>query len=69
MFGERLRQLHLRIGKILRTGRVRTTAGIDVYNVFNANPVLTQSPAFATWQRPQSILGPRFVELVLRVDF
>jgi hypothetical protein len=69
MYGERLSQLDLRIAKVIRTGRVRTTAGVDLYNIFNANPVLTLSPAFATWQRPQSILGPRFAELVMKVDF
>ena len=69
MYGERMHELDLRIGKILRTGRVRTTASIDLYNALNANPVLTESRAFATWRRPQNILGPRFVELVLKEDF
>ncbi len=69
MYGERMHELDLRIGKILRTGRVRATPSIDLYNVLNANPVLTESRAFATWRRPQNILGPRFLELVLKVDF
>ena len=69
MFGERMNELDLRIGKILRYGRVRTTASIDLYNVFNSNPVLTESRAYASWRRPQSILGPRFLELVLKVDY
>jgi hypothetical protein len=69
MYGERLNQLDLRLGKILRLGHIRTTASVDIYNVFNANPVLTESRAFATFRRPQSILGPRFAELVFKVDF
>jgi hypothetical protein len=69
MYGERLNQLDLRFGKILRFGRIRTTANLDLYNALNANPVLTLSPAFATWQRPQSILNPRFAKLVMQVDF
>jgi hypothetical protein len=54
---------------IISAGRVRTTANFDLYNLLNANPVLTLSPAFATWQQPQSILNPRFAKIVLRVDF
>ena len=69
MFGERVNQLDLRIGKVLRFGRTRTTASIDLYNAFNANPVLTQSAAYATWPRPQSILNARFAKFVLQVDF
>jgi hypothetical protein len=69
LYGERMNQLDLRVGKILRYGRVRTTASIDLYNALNANPVLTESRAFGTWRRPQKVLGPRFVELVLKMDF
>jgi hypothetical protein len=69
MYGELLNQLDLRIAKILKFGRVRTMAGFDLYNALNVNPVLTQNNAFAAWQRPQKILGPRFVELVLKLDF
>jgi hypothetical protein len=69
MYGERMNELDLRIGKILRYGRVRTTASIDLYNALNANPALTESRAYATWRRPQNILGARFLELVLKFDF
>jgi hypothetical protein len=69
MYGERLNQVDVRIAKILKYGRIRTTAGIDLYNLLNANPVLTQSNTFGNWQTPQKVLGPRFVELVLKLDF
>jgi hypothetical protein len=69
MYGNRINQLDLRFGKILSIGRIRTTANLDLYNALNANPVLTLSPAFATWQHPQSILNPRFAKIVLQVDF
>jgi hypothetical protein len=59
----------LRLAKILRVARVRTTASLDLYNLFNADAVLTESNAFATWQRPQSILNPRWAKVVLQVDF
>ena len=69
LYGARMNELDLRIGKILRFGRVRATPSFDIYNVLNANPILTESKAFATWRRPQNILGARFIELVLKTDF
>jgi outer membrane receptor protein involved in Fe transport len=69
LFGDRVHQLDIRMGKGVRLGRVRTTASLDVYNVFNVSPVRAYSAAFATWQQPQSILSPRFVKVVLQFDF
>jgi hypothetical protein len=45
------------------------TANVDLYNALNANPVLSQSNAFATWQRPQRILNPRLVKVALPMEF
>ena len=69
MYGERSNQVGLRLAKILNAGGTRTTASLDIYNLFNANAILTQSNAFASWQRPQSILNPRWAKIVLQVDF
>jgi hypothetical protein len=69
MYGERLNQLDLRFGKILRLGRTRANASIDLYNALNANPVITESNTFATWRQPQSILPARFAKVVLQLDF
>jgi carboxypeptidase family protein len=69
MYGERSNQVGLRLAKILNAGGARTTASLDIYNLFNANAILTQSNAFASWQRPQSILNPRWAKIVLQVDF
>jgi hypothetical protein len=69
MYGERMNQLDLRFGKILRFGGTRANASIDLYNALNANSVVTESSTFATWQRPQSILPARFAKVVLQIDF
>jgi hypothetical protein len=69
IYGERLNQLDLRVAKIVRLNRTRTTVGIDIANALNANPVLTESVAFATWRQPQSILPARFMKLTLQFDF
>jgi hypothetical protein len=67
--GERMNQLDLRFAKILRFGRTRTTASVDLYNAFNANSVLTESAAFATWLQPQNILNARFAKVGVQIDF
>jgi hypothetical protein len=69
MYGDRINQLDLRIGKIFRFGNIRTTPSLDVFNLLNANPVLSYSNAFATWQRPQQILNARFVKVSVQFDF
>ena len=69
MYGERLNQVDLRVGKILRVGATRTTVNLDVYNLFNVNTVLTVNNAYATWQRPTSILLARFAKIGVQFDF
>jgi hypothetical protein len=69
MYGDRLNQLDVRIGKIVRFGRMRATASLDLYNALNASTVLAQSVAYATWLQPQSILNPRFAKVVLQFNF
>ena len=46
LYGDYVRQVDMRVGKILRFGRTRTLVGVDVYNLFNANPGLTYQQAF-----------------------
>jgi len=69
MYGERLNQVDMRVGKILHVGRTKTVVNLDVYNVFNANTVLTVNYAYATWQRPTSILLARFAKIGVQFDF
>lgn len=69
MYGDRVNQLDLRFGKILRAGTKRMLINIDFYNVFNGNPVLTENASFAAWRQPQSILQARFVKIGAQFDF
>ena len=69
MYGERLTQVDMRVGKILRFGRTKTSLNLDLYNLFNVNTVLTVNNAFATWQRPTSILLARFAKIGMQIDF
>ena len=46
LYGDRVNEVDFRIAKVLRFGRTRTNVGFDIYNVLNANPVLTYNGAF-----------------------
>jgi hypothetical protein len=67
LYGPRNRQMDLSIKKIVRFGRERLTAGLDIYNLANSNTTLGFNSAFnpATngWQTPTSYLNPRVFRL------
>ena len=65
----RANQLDLRFGKILRFAQRRAAVNLDVYNVSNANAVLTESQAYASFRVPQTILIGRFVKVSMQLDF
>jgi hypothetical protein len=70
IYGARLTQVDLRIGKIVQIGRIRATPTLDVYNLLNASTVLSQSNVYGpTWQQPQSILPARFAKVGLQLAF
>jgi hypothetical protein len=70
MYGERMNQVDLRIGKILRFGgRRRATTSLDIYNALNSSSVLDLRNTYDDWQRPTEILTARFAKLVLQLDF
>jgi hypothetical protein len=45
VWGDRVNEFDLRVAKVLRFGRTRVNAGIDVFNVFNSAAVLTYNQA------------------------
>jgi hypothetical protein len=77
--GERRNQMDMRVAKIVRFGRTRTDIGVDVFNVFNANPAtqLNQTYIYNTdnaprpggWGTPTGLYAPRFVRLNFTVNF
>ena len=69
LYGDRLNQLDLRVSKILRFGRARTTLNLDVNNVLNVNPVTAESNVYTIWRRPQSTLLARFAKVSMQFDF
>jgi hypothetical protein len=72
LYGDRVNQLDFRLAKILRFGGKRTMVALDLYNMLNANPVLTYNNAFVpggTWLQPRSILTPRLFRISAEFNF
>jgi hypothetical protein len=70
LFEPRFSQLDLRLTKFLNVSRFRVQGQLDVYNIFNASPVLGLSSTFgAAWRRPTSILGARLLKFGVQVDW
>ena len=72
MYGDRINELDVRIGKVLRHGRSRTSIAVDVYNALNSSAVLAYNSAFVpngTWLQPLTILTPRFLKITAEFDF
>ncbi|PYR30934.1 MAG: hypothetical protein DMF92_07070, partial [Acidobacteria bacterium] len=69
VYGERMNQLDLRVGKLLKIGQTRSVISLDIYNALNSNAVLTESNAYAIFRQPQVILLARFAKISLQFDF
>ena len=70
LYGERLNQADLRLGKNLRYGRTRTLVALDIFNVFNSNtPDVYQQTYGATYRNPLSITVGRFFKISAQLDF
>lgn len=69
MYGDRMNQLDVRMGRSVPVGPGRTMLNFDVYNVLNANPVLTENSAFGRWRQPTNVLQGRLGKISLQFDF
>ncbi len=69
MYGDRMTQVDLRIGKVFRFGKARTQLNFDLFNLFNANPVLSVNNNYAVWLVPTAILEARLFKISGQFDF
>jgi hypothetical protein len=70
MYGDRINQLDLRVGKILRFGKTRTIVGVDIYNITNSSVTLTYNSTYgSTWLRPNSFMPARWVKVTGQFSF
>ena len=72
LYGDRVNEVDLRLGKIIKIGRTRTTVGVDIYNLLNSAAILSYNQAFiagGAWLAPTSDMSARFAKLSLQFDF
>jgi hypothetical protein len=74
VYGDRAYQLDLRVGKVLKYGRLRTSINADLFNMLNASAVVSENTTYSTadatlWRRPLAIMPGRLVKLSAQVDF
>jgi hypothetical protein len=74
--GQRLNQIDIRVAKVLKFGRTRSTVGFDVYNLLNQDVITGQDNTYtpvpggrAIWQVPNLILQARFIKFSAQIDF
>ncbi|HVZ19650.1 MAG TPA: TonB-dependent receptor [Vicinamibacterales bacterium] len=72
LYGDRINEIDVRFGKILKFGRTRTTVGVDIYNLLNSDAILSYNQAFiagGSWLTPTSEMSARFAKLSLQFEF
>jgi hypothetical protein len=69
LYSERINQLDLRFGKIVRFGRTRTNVSLDVFNALNVDTITGENSSYATLWRPTSVLQSRFFKVSAQVEF
>jgi hypothetical protein len=68
-YGERLNQLDLRIGKLVRLNGVRAMVNFDLFNVFNGNAVTRENANFGALRRPTEIMLACYAKIGMQIDF
>jgi hypothetical protein len=69
IYGDRVNQVDFRLGKTFRFGGRRAQANLDIYNLFNANPVMQENRSYAVWRTPQRIMDARLFKISGQFDF
>jgi hypothetical protein len=69
IYGDRVNQFDMRIGRSVRFGARRAMINLDLYNVLNANPVMQENGNYAVWRTPQRIMDARLVKISGQLDF
>jgi hypothetical protein len=66
---DRRNELDMRFGKVLRAGRSRAVASVDVFNLLNIDTVVNANQNFGAWLRPTQILNGRTVKFSVQFDY
>jgi hypothetical protein len=71
-FTERVNQLDLRFGKVIKYGHARATVALDLYNALNADTILIQTDSYVSasaWQTPLLVTQGRLAKVSLQFNF
>ena len=72
LFGDRRKNLDLRVAKIVHFGGIRAQLGFDVYNLTNTDSVTTYNMGYVpngAWLTPATIQPARYIRLNATLDF
>ena len=70
MYGSRVTQLDIRVGKLFRLPRTRVEATVDIFNVLNSSDVLSINTTYGpSWLNPTQILQGRLVKFGAQLEF
>lgn len=69
-YGDRLNQVDLRFGKLLRFSGTRTLVALDLFNAFNTNTTDVYQTFYGpTYLNPASIMAARLLKISAQFDF
>jgi len=70
VYGDRMNQVDARVTKGVKWGALRIRGNVDLFNLFNASPVLVVNTTYGSkWLQPQYLLPGRLMKLSVQVNF
>ncbi len=69
LYGDRVNQFDIRLGRTFRFGARRAMINFDIYNALNSSVVLQMNNNYAVWQTPQRIMDARLFKFSGQFDF
>src|SRR5262249_1702440 len=70
LYGERINQIDVRIGKTVKGQRARIQGLVDIYNLLNTSAILSQNNTYGTaWRTPTNILQGRLFKVGAQIAF
>ena len=68
-YGDRLNQVDVRVGKILKVNGARFLVNVDMFNVFNTSAVTAENSNVLSFRQPTGIAFARYVRFGAQFDF
>ena len=72
LYGNRITQIDLRIGKVVKFAGWRSQYSVDLYNALNSSAIQTYNQTFivnGAWLSPTLIMPARFAKITVQFDF